>query len=234
MRSSIKSFLIWLWSVVGRDARPKVVFYHDVGREWTSMGTPETMFWRHMKCLRAGDIVCFDDGFRGVWECRDKFKSLGIRPKIFVAPRLIGEHGHLSWNELRVLQKDFGFDVQSHTWSHQTLVGPMIDESPREDRTEQWYHRELEGSRVKIADEMGTAVTELCFPAGNYSEALISRCKAAGYTKVYTSIPGNKTIDFVQGRCIAQDLDTLGFRGLLHGGMVVLQTRYLMMMKFGN
>ena len=211
MRRRIKDIVFFFYSLVRRDVRPKIVFYHDVGQKWTAMGTPREIFWRQMKMLRTDDRVCFDDGFRGVWDERDGFADRKIRPTLFVAPRLVGQKGYLTWDELRILSADFGFSIQSHTWSHQTLVGSMIDESPSEERTEEWYRRELAESREKIAREVGCDVTELCFPVGYYNDALISRCRAAGYQKVYTCIPANRTEGFVQGRCLVQDIGVLAF-----------------------
>ena len=226
MASRIKAVLFLLYALVRRDARPKVVFYHDVGTEWTPMGTPRRIFWAHMKCLRKGDVVCLDDGFRGVWEDRERLKAMGIRPRLSVAPRLVGTTGYLNWDELRTLHRDYGFAIMCHGWSHQTLVGPMIDESPLEDRTEEWYNRELVESRAKIAAEINDAVDELCFPVGQFSEKLIERCRKAGYRKVYASYPGNAGDGYVQPRCLVQDLGVVGFWAVLRGGMNVLTGRY--------
>ena len=226
MVNRIKGLIFFLYALARRDARPKVVFYHDVGTEWTPMGTPRQMFWAHMKQLRRNDVVCLDDGFRGVWDEREKFKAMGLRPRISIAPRLVGTEGYLNWKELQVLHRDYGFSIICHGWSHQTLVGPMIDESPKEERTESWYQRELVESRERIAAEIGTEVNELCFPVGYFSDELIERCKAAGYKKVYASYPGNVCDDFVQPRCIAQDLGVIGFWAMLRGGMNVFKGRY--------
>lgn len=226
MANGIKTLLFLLYALVRRDARPKVVFYHDVGMSNTPMGTPRKMFWRHMSMVRKDDVICFDDGFRGVWDEREEFKTQGIRPKMFVAPRLVGHDGYLNWDEIRELKRDYGFEFQCHSWSHQTLVGPMIDESPKEERTDAWYHRELIESKEKISIEIGTTVNELCFPVGYFNDALIERCKDAGYRKAYVSYPGNVGNDFVQPRCIAQDLGVFGFWAMLRGGMNVFKRRY--------
>ena len=226
MANRIKTFLFFLYALVRRDARPKVVFYHDVGMEWTPMGTPRKIFWAHMKMLRKDDVVCLDDGFRGVWDEREKFKVMGLCPRISVAPRLVGTKGYLNWDELRILHKDYGFAVICHGWSHQTLSGPMIDESPMEERTEDWYRRELVESKAKIAAEIGAEVDELCFPVGLFGDELLARCRASGYKKVYASYPGDVGDDYVQPRCLVQDLGAIGFWATLRGGMNVFKKRY--------
>ena len=195
--------------------------------ENTPMGTPRDIFWQHMDFLRPGDVVCFDDGFRGIWDEREEFKKRCIVPKVFIAPRLVGEKGYLAWNEIRTLQNDCGFDFQCHSWSHQTLVGPMIDESPKSERTEAWYRHELVDSKAKIEQETGHPCAELCFPVGYFSDALLERCRAAGYAKVYASYPGNRTDDYVQPRCLVQGLNARAFKAVLNGGMNILRSRYL-------
>ena len=226
MVNKIKTLIFFLYALVRRDARPKVVFYHDVGTEWTPMGTPRQLFWVHMKLLRKEDVVCLDDGFRGAWDAREQFKAMGLHPRISVAPRLVGTMGYLNWDELRTLQRDYGFSVISHSWSHQTLAGLMIDESPKEERTEAWYRRELVESKQEIERQIGCAVDELCFPVGNFSDDVIRRCQEVGYRKVYASYPGNKVEEYVQPRCLCQDLGPLAFKAVLNGGMMVFKKRY--------
>lgn len=226
MADRIKGLLFFLYALVRPDVRPKVVFYHDVGQDWTPMGTPRQIFWAHMNCLRKGDVVCLDDGFRGVWEDREKFRAQGIRPKISVAPRLVGTPGYLTWDELRELHHSFGFGMICHGWSHQTLAGPMIDESPIEERSEAWYNNELNKSRKEIEVQIGDVVDELCFPVGYFCADLIERCKKVGYRRVYASYPGIVGDDFVQPRCLVQHLGVLGFRAVLRGGMQILKNRY--------
>ena len=236
VKKLIKELLIIVRAVVNPDRAEKVVFYHDIGKKNTPMGTDVKTFMRHMKvlgvggrCRRRGDVVAFDDGFRGVWEYRDELEKVvgvGVRVVVFIAVRLVGQPGYLTWDEIRTLQREYGVRFQCHTWSHQTLVGPMIDESPKEERTEAWYHRELVESRAKIAAEIGAEVDELCFPVGLFSDELLARCKAAGYKKVYASYPGNVCDDYVQPRCLVQDLGVIGFWATLRGGMNVFKKRY--------
>ena len=74
MKRFARRILLLLGSWLCRDVSPKVVFFHDVGRDYTPMGTPRDSFWALMSCLRRGDRVCFDDGFRGVWDERERLR----------------------------------------------------------------------------------------------------------------------------------------------------------------
>ena len=189
-----------------------------------------------MKTRDMGCRVCFDDGFRGIWDSRERFLEQKVRPTVFLAVRLVGQPGYLTWGEIRRLEHDFGFVFQCHTWSHQTLAGPMIDESPKEERTVAWFRRELVESKIEIANQLGHDVSELCFPVGYFNDDVIRRCQDAGYVKVYSSIPGNagtgvcgRWEGYVEPRCLCQFLSTREFEYVLGGGMNLLARRYFRM-----
>lgn len=224
----VKEALLRLFAMIYRDDSPKVVFYHDVGKTYTPMGTDAKVFWGHMACLRPADVVCFDDGFRGIWDEREEFAKLQIKPIVFIAIALVDREGYLTWDEIRALQNDYGFDFQCHTWSHQTLAGPYNNEVPEplNGRTEEWYRHELIDSKVELERQLGMKVTELCFPVGYFSDDIIRRCKEAGYQKVYASYPGNVTDEYVQPRCLVQGLSVALLMATLSGGLLPLAKRY--------
>ena len=236
MKNIIKSLILQLSALLLRDNSPKVVFYHDVGTLYSPMGTAEKVFWGHMSCLREGDVVCFDDGFRGIWDAREKLKGVSskFRVIVFIAVGLVGKPGYLTWEEIKELQDMYGLDFQCHTWSHQTLVGPYNDEVPEppNGRTEEWYRHELIDSKMEIERHLCKKITEFCFPVGYFSDDVIRRCKEAGYEKVYASFPGNVTDDYVQSRCLVQDLSVGVFKSVLRGGMSVLAPRYLKLHRY--
>lgn len=241
MARLIKRLLMIVQVLRHRDGAAKVVFYHDVGKAYTSMGTDAHMFWRHMhifcednanRASCARHKVCFDDGFRGIWDCREELKQQGLRPMVFLAVRLIGLPGYLTRDEILLLQRDYGFDFECHAWSHQTLAGPMIDESPMEDRTEAWYDRELVASKSELEKMLGKTVNSICLPVGNFSGAVLRRCKRAGYDKVYMSYPGNICEKYVQPRNLVQDMSAFDFKLALNGGLMALFDRYYKLHKF--
>ena len=226
MRRIIRHFILLLGAIVRHNTAPKVLFYHDIGRDNSNTGTPQEVFWAHMRKLRPNDVVCFDDGFRGVWDEKEKFVSAKIKPIIFVAVRLVGTPGYLTWEELKILQDRYGFSIQSHTWTHQTLVGPEIPSSPHANRTDEWYNTELWKSRLEIEGRLGRSVKSLCFPGGYFSDNVIERCRLAGYEKLYASYPGEVSDSYIQPRCICQDLSSIEFSLVLSGGMNLLADFY--------
>ena len=232
MKRIVRRLALLSGSVFSYDVSPKVVFYHDIGQEWTPMGTLVDRFAEHMKCLRMGDVVCFDDGFRGIWGERERLNCEiheNIRVIVFLAVGLVGNPGYLTWEEIRELQDEYGIEFQCHTWSHQTLAGPWNAEvaAPGEGRTEEWYKHELVDSKSELELRLGRKVAALCFPVGYFSDDVISRCRAAGYEKVYASYPGNVVDAYVQPRCLVQNMSVGEFKLVLNGGMNLLGRRYL-------
>lgn len=229
MKQVIKAALLFLGAIPG-NSKPKVVYYHDIGKRYTPMGTDADLFWRHMSLLQEGDVVCFDDGFRGIWDEREKLNHVEhVRKMVFVAVGLVGTSGYLTWDEIRELQGKYDIEFQCHTWSHQTLAGPYNDEVPEpvNGRTDEWYHHELIDSKAELERQLGEKVTALCFPVGYFSDDIIRRCKEAGYEKVYASYPGNVSDDYIQPRCLAQDLSGFEFGCVLRGGMNAFWKHYL-------
>ena len=257
MRRLFKRFAFCLSALIFRDKSPKVIYYHDIGVTHTKMGTPFELFKHHVGAAKASGyeyvswndfgkgtddckkeiLLCFDDGFRGVYDFREYFCSEGIRPLVFVAVGLVGTPGHLTWAEMAELQ-ELGFSFQSHTWSHQTLAGPGIEALSGQiiERTDVWFEHELRDSKAVLERELGNKVMALCFPAGRFSEDALQRCHDVAYTELYTSIPGAlRVLDQVVGidgcrlipRHLCQDLTVGEFLNVLKGGLKPFMRYYL-------
>lgn len=249
MKKLIKRGLMLVRVLLHADCSPKVLFYHDAGTQYTPMGTSADLFWAHMSCLHRLHVVAFDDGFRGLWDERESFRERSVRPLVFLAVSLVGQPGYLTWDEIRTLQNEYGFDFQCHTWSHQTLIGPCNPDLPipesSEFRTDDWYHHELVDAKNELEKQLGKTVDALCFPVGNFSDDVLRRCAAAGYTRLYASYPGN--IDEVEGcvslpvdgiklipRNLVQDFSLFDFKLALKGGLMAFRKRYYAMHKFSR
>lgn len=249
MKRIAKHLVLKAFAFLFRDDGPKVVYYHDVGTSYTDMGTPLELLKAHVACARRMGfsfapkledlnapkklLMCFDDGFRGLWDERDYFFREGISPTVFIAVDLVGQSGYLTWDEIRELQRH-GFVFQSHTWSHQTLAGPMIDESFKEVRTDEWYRHELLDSKNELERRLGHAVSSLCFPCGYFSDDAIRYAEEAGYRYLYASYPGKMPTANALGknsviipRCLMQNSNVADFQCVLKGGLFVLQGHYL-------
>ena len=234
-------------SLLCRDDGPKIVYYHDIGNANTLMGTPMERFRAHVGMTKLEGwtftanvpsrnrelMICFDDGFRGVLDARDFIVSEHLRPTVFIAVDLVGRPGYLTWDEILDLQED-GFIFQSHTWSHQTLAGDMIRESPIEERTDAWFDRELRRSREVLSDRLGHAIDSLCFPAGHFSDEVIRRAGEAGYRYLFASFPGkmpDRKFDsdgvIIVPRFLVQNSSNHDMKSILNGGMNPFKQHYI-------
>ena len=233
MKRRIKQFVLKVLALLFRNDGPKVVYYHDVGTTYTDMGTTLELLKSHVECARSMGfsfvskladldapkklLMCFDDGFRGLWDQRDYFIREGVYPTVFIAVDLVGRPGYMTWDEIRTMQK-LGFVFQSHTWSHRPLTDVPDDE----------LGRELAEARTAIGHELGREPDMLCFPCGVHSQKIIDEANKAGYVKLFASYPGCVgQNEFVVPRNLVQNLTTMDFENVLHGALCPLKKRYM-------
>lgn len=129
---------------------------------------------------REGQVmVCFDDGWAGLYEAKDFFVENKVYPTVFVAVDLIGKPGYLSLQQIRELQSE-GFLFEGHTWSHKDLT-TFDDEALR---------HEIIDSKEELSRLLGKNIDALCFPRGRFSDKVYQLSVEAGYKKLYSSITG--------------------------------------------
>ena len=195
MKQFIKSVIIKIYALFKRDRSSKIIYYHDVynAEKYADMGTPFELFQKHIStiCDHGFEIVskiskpdnqvmiCFDDGFRGIWDCKDFFINNKIYPTIFIAVELIGKPGYLSIEEIKELQKQ-GFIFQCHAWSHKPLSIFSKEE----------LIREIVDSKATLEDMLNVKIDELCFPLGYFNDDVLNIAYAAGYKTLYSSLSG--------------------------------------------
>lgn len=238
MRKIVKMALMWLSSVIHRNRKSKIVYYHDVygDIQYTDMGTTLEMFAKHTQAIREcgfslvskitkneGEaMICFDDGFRGIYDTRQFFVEQGLRPTVFLAISLIGQPNYLNREEILELQ-NLGFIFQCHAWSHSDLTEFSKDE----------LKRELYDSKQQLEELLVKAVDEICFPIGYFSQLVLNECKRYGYNTLYSSIPGNYFdklyTDGLRTRNLLQFADANEVKLMLHGGNDIIHNRYVKM-----
>lgn len=239
VRQVIKSTLLGLNASLLRDDGPKIVFYHDVtGRSVSRMSTPFEKFvqhvessklngWKFVRGIPVGRkqlLICFDDGYRGIWDRRDFFLKEGIFPIVSIAIELVGQPEFLTWEEILELRK-MGFKFISHTWSHRSLT----------EVSEAELSRELAESRQRLSEKLGEDVDWICFPRGLFSGKVVEQSLAAGYSTGLASIPGLASESLsecddrmrIVPRMLVQDLDRKQFEFVLRGGMLPLRHHYV-------
>lgn len=205
----IKSLIYWCSYVFERNHYSKIIYYHDVGKRFTDMGTDLDLIRSHFDIVRNcgyhfvdeiinldGEImVCFDDGWAGIYDSRDFFIEQNIHPTIFIAVELIGKPGYLTLDQIRELQ-DMGFLFEGHTWTHNDLTTFDDDDL--------WH--EVKDSKDELSRHLGKEITAICFPKGRFSDKVYEACIKVGYEKLYASISGSYFDQFEDKKVICRNL----------------------------
>ncbi len=206
-----------LMRLVGRrpSARFVVLYYHEVPTEG------RTRFARQMEALTRGTTVVraahtgplpdggsyvaitFDDAFRSVrTNALPELLSRGFPATIFVPVDFLGQKPGweirdgvneevMTCDELRSLPELI--ELGSHSLSHPHLT--RIDGAR--------LREEVDTSRHKLAELLGSDVSLLAFPYGEYDDRVVDTCSEAGYERVFGIDPWPADpagADFVRGR----------------------------------
>lgn len=179
-----------------------VIMYHDVvpGKKdvWFDLTTKE--FEDEMAALKAAganvvplaDVVAhledgkplpekaialtFDDGTLGNYtEAWPVLNRYNYPATFFVHTAYVGRPSskeHMTWDQLRELQKTGLIDVQPHTVNHPDDLSKMTDDEIR---------HEVGDSKAVLEKEMGTKVRFFAYPNGNGDERVARILKAEGY-----------------------------------------------------
>lgn len=230
----VKEVLITCYSLLKRDQRSKILFYHDIhsSTQYTDMGTHISVFEQHISTIKKQRfeivsqinndnnqvMICFDDGFRGIWDNRDYFIKNNILPTVFIAVDLIGEEGYLCIDEIKTLAKA-GFRFQAHGWEHKNLT--LFDDKG--------IKKELLDAKQKLEELTGLSITEICFPQGYYSDTIVELSKKYGYNVMYTSDPkpySKRIQNNLLPRYLVQYASPSQLKAILLGGIDFLYFHY--------
>lgn len=161
--------------------------------------------------------VTFDDGHASDYEyAMPILQSRGIVARFFITVGWTGiRPGYMGWSELRSLYGS-GQMIGAHGWSHTLLThcGP-------ED-----LNKELSGARLLLEDKLGAPITTMSLPGGRCNRLVLTACREAGYTQIYTSVPRAEQTPstFMVGRLnIRGDMTLEWIRNLLGPGSSTLR-----------
>ena len=228
----IKRIFLFLGYLFHRNNLSKVIFYHDVGLVYTDMGTPLGMIKKHIEVIVKQKfqivehitkpdnqiMICFDDGWKGIYDAKDFFIENKIFPTIFIAVDLIGSEGHLTTEQI-IEMKNLGFTFEAHSWSHKDLTSFTQDE----------LIHELVDSKRQLEDIVGEQMKALCFPEGRFSDQVLEVANKAGYKELYSSISGayyERSRDGYICRNLVQDLSAQEVKYLIKGDSDFIANRY--------
>ena len=143
------------------------------------------LFARLQDGARLRPELTFDDGHRSNYEVAlPLLCARGMSAHFFITAGWTGvRSGYMGWNELRALH-DAGQRIGAHGWSHAFLTHC----------NEAKLRNELSSARSLLQDKLGIDVTSMSFPGGRFNSRVLSACREAGYTQLYSSIPRAETL----------------------------------------
>ncbi len=141
-------------------------------------------------------VITIDDGWLSAYEIAYPIlKSFGYSATLFVYTDFIGGEKAMKWSQIKEMAHN-GFNVQSHTKSHQSLT--IIHESAPFEEYFRFLVRELEVSKNTIEDYLNTDCRYLAYPFGETNELVISLAKKMGYRAAFTVNRGS--VPFFENR----------------------------------
>jgi Polysaccharide deacetylase len=124
--------------------------------------------------------VTFDDGHISNFEfALPILQSRAIRAWFFITVGWTGRRpSYMGWQELRALHQA-GQVIGAHGWTHTLLTHCSA----------RGLHSELVDARLTLEDKLGTSITTMSLPGGRYNRHVLTACREAGYTQIFTSVP---------------------------------------------
>lgn len=179
-----------------RSAHPRVVTLtvHGIGVPDRALEVGEAGTWITVDAFEAVlDVVAsrphvrltFDDANASDVEVAlPRLRERGLTADFFVLAGLLGERGRLDHDDVRELH-GAGMRVGSHGWAHRNWREVAAPRAPA-----RLLHEELVLAPQVLARVVGTDVTEVAVPFGQYDRHVLSRLRRAGAGRVFTSDGG--------------------------------------------
>ncbi len=171
------------------------LLYHELRPEPSAYSyvLPCSRFHEHLRLLdqlaarpesyRA--VLTFDDGHLSNHDhALPALQEHGRSAHFFITAGWTGQRiGYMRPEHLRALHAA-GQKIGAHGWSHKLLTHCSAAE----------LQRELRDARMALEDWIAAPVTSMSLPGGRANDRVMAACGEAGYTSVWTSVPGAEAL----------------------------------------
>jgi peptidoglycan/xylan/chitin deacetylase (PgdA/CDA1 family) len=228
--------------IIDRNAQVVVLCYHRLeGRAGGALSIEPALFEKHLQELkdkglavismqdflawRRGEknvpaksvLITIDDGYvSGIDVGVPLLKKYGYPATFFVYLEYINKGGKsVTWAQLAQL-RDEGFEIGSHTVSHQDLR-----RKPAKSKLatyEEWLKDEVDRPKQTIEEQLGTKCVAIAYPYGFHNAKVEAEVRAAGYELGFTTYGQRIGIDaapFSIGRYDVTAKDAQGHDGFV-------------------
>ena len=162
-----------------QDFEEQMRFLKDQGYTVVSLERLYNFIERKQSLPAKSVVITIDDGWCSLYEIAYPIlKKFGYPATIFLYTDFIDKTKCLNWYQLQEMAEN-GFDIQSHTQSHQNLSWANKNES-----FSQYFltvRQEIEQAEQIIETKIGVKPTFLAYPYGSYNDLVIAYLKKRGY-----------------------------------------------------
>jgi peptidoglycan/xylan/chitin deacetylase (PgdA/CDA1 family) len=164
-------------------------------------------------------IITIDDGYESGYKVGlPILKKYGYTATYYIYTNYVNSGGKsMTWAQLEDL-RDQGFDIGSHTVSHQDLR--RLPRKAKFSNYDEWLKDEVEHSKKIIEEHLGIRVTTIAYPYGFHNAKVQEATRAAGYDlglTVYGQRIGHDAAPFTIGRYDVTAKDAQGHDGFTAG-----------------
>ena len=126
-------------------------------------------------------IISFDDDWQSQFTYAvPLLKKYGFTATFYIWVAVVGLKHHMTWDEVKALDAQ-GMQIGCHTMTHPFLTRVKSDDVLR---------KEIVGAKQKIEAHIGTPVTSIAYPFGQYNERVVAMVREAGFTSARSTWPG--------------------------------------------
>lgn len=236
MKQYLKTLLFLISAILHFNRNSKILYLHDIhvgkGYAFSDCSMQINLFLRIISLIRKCGFeiveeitrpkrqiqICFDDGYRGIWDAKEFLAQEKIYPTVFLAPNLLDTTNYLTRSEVLSLAK-MGVRFQSHTMNHLSLT----------DLNDEELCYELAESKRQLSLLLETEITGICLPRGYFNQQVVDTSSKI-YTTIYSSIPGSfhdRSHSGMICRNIIQDQTITQTILTLFGGQQLLRQRII-------
>ena len=148
-------------------------------------------------------IITFDDAWKSQYEnALPILSEFNIPATFFVYTAVVGNKTTMSWTQLKDLVKR-NHTIGSHSSTHGKLTKKFAFENDTKYAAR--ITREIEDSKKKLEESIGTPIRHFCYPYGFYNTNVIAYLRKAKYSTAVTVNPMMNTFQtplYSMGRLI--------------------------------
>lgn len=126
-------------------------------------------------------IISFDDDWQSQFTyALPLLKKYGFTATFYIWVAVVGRKHRMTWDEVKALDVE-GMQIGCHTMTHPFLTRVKTDDVLR---------REIVGAKQRIEAHIGTPVTSIAYPFGQYNERVVALVREAGFSSARSTWPG--------------------------------------------